>query len=135
LIHLDTSYVVDLLRERGAKRDGLATQLLVGALAGEELAISVHVACELHAGAELSQNPSVERRRVEEICGALEVRLLDETFPRLYGRALADLRRGGHAISAMDLLIAVAALTDGAPLVTRNVKDFQRVPGLELVRY
>jgi predicted nucleic acid-binding protein len=35
----------------------------------------------------------------------------------------------------MDLLIATAALIDDAPLVTRNVKDFSRVPGLRVVGY
>ena len=35
----------------------------------------------------------------------------------------------------MDLLIATAALRDDAPLVTRNVKDFSRVPGLRVLGY
>ena len=35
----------------------------------------------------------------------------------------------------MDLLIATAATLDDAPLVTRNVKDFSRVPGLRVLRY
>jgi predicted nucleic acid-binding protein len=35
----------------------------------------------------------------------------------------------------MDLLIATSALLDDAPLVTRNVKDFSRVPGLRLLEY
>jgi len=35
----------------------------------------------------------------------------------------------------MDLLIATAAVLDEAALVTRNARDFARVPGLELVAY
>jgi predicted nucleic acid-binding protein len=35
----------------------------------------------------------------------------------------------------MDLLIATAALVDDAPLLTKNVKDFSRVPGLRVVGY
>jgi predicted nucleic acid-binding protein len=35
----------------------------------------------------------------------------------------------------MDLLIATAALLDDARLVTRNVKDFSRIPGLRLLEY
>jgi predicted nucleic acid-binding protein len=35
----------------------------------------------------------------------------------------------------MDLLIAVTALGDDAPLVTRNVEDFARVPGLLVKSY
>jgi predicted nucleic acid-binding protein len=35
----------------------------------------------------------------------------------------------------MDLLIAAAAIVDDAPLVTRNVKDFSKVPGLRVLEY
>jgi hypothetical protein len=35
----------------------------------------------------------------------------------------------------VDLLIATAATLDDAPLVTRNVEDFARVPGLRLIDY
>jgi predicted nucleic acid-binding protein len=35
----------------------------------------------------------------------------------------------------MDVLIATTALLDDAPLVTRNVKDFARVPGLRVLPY
>jgi predicted nucleic acid-binding protein len=35
----------------------------------------------------------------------------------------------------MDLLIATAAILDDAALLTRNVKDFSRVPGLRVLRY
>jgi predicted nucleic acid-binding protein len=33
------------------------------------------------------------------------------------------------------LLIAAAALVDDAALLTNNVKDFSRVPGLCVIRY
>jgi predicted nucleic acid-binding protein len=35
----------------------------------------------------------------------------------------------------MDLLIIIAAVLDDAPLVTRNLKDFSRVPGLRVLSY
>jgi predicted nucleic acid-binding protein len=35
----------------------------------------------------------------------------------------------------MDLLIATAAILDDATLVTRNARDFQRVPGLRVLTY
>jgi predicted nucleic acid-binding protein len=45
------------------------------------------------------------------------------------------MERTGQRIGAMDLLIATAALVDAAPVVTRNrnVQDFSRIPGLEVV--
>jgi predicted nucleic acid-binding protein len=35
----------------------------------------------------------------------------------------------------MDLLIGTAALLDDAALVTRNVRDFSKIPGLRLLAY
>jgi tRNA(fMet)-specific endonuclease VapC len=44
---------------------------------------------------------------------------------------VASIRKMGRA----DLLIATIALANKATLVTRNFKDFQRVPGLRLVNW
>jgi predicted nucleic acid-binding protein len=38
-------------------------------------------------------------------------------------------------IGANDLWIAAAALRHGEPLVTRNARDFQRVPRLQVLTY
>jgi predicted nucleic acid-binding protein len=35
----------------------------------------------------------------------------------------------------MDLLIATAAIIDSAPLLTRNLRDFNRIPGLDVKSY
>jgi predicted nucleic acid-binding protein len=134
VIHLDTSFLVDLLREAGREEAGPATLFLEKAQE-EELGISVHVACELHAGAELSRNPSQERRRIERLMGGLETVYPDHRFPASYARLLAWQQRSRQRIATMDLLIATAAVLSGAPLVTRNVKDFARVPGLDLLAY
>jgi len=134
LTHLDTSFLVDLLRERGRATDGPAHRLLQK-LADEELAISIHVACELHAGAELSPAPGEEHARVAALCSALRIVPADERFPLEYGQLLGELRRRGESIATMDLLIATAARVENAPLVTRNVRDFERVPELHVVTY
>jgi tRNA(fMet)-specific endonuclease VapC len=132
--HLDTSFLVDLLRETSRGRTGPASSLL-GELEREELAISVYVACELSAGAELAKNASAERQKVAVLCAGLEVVNPDEKFPALYGSLLAQLERRGERIGTMDLLIATAALAAEAPLVTRNERHFARVPGLRLITY
>ncbi len=134
MTYLDTSFLVDLLRETSRGRAGPATSLLKK-LEDEELAISVHVACELFAGAELSDNPAEERRKVAALCAGLEVVTPDESFPSLYGTLLAQLERRGERIGTMDLLIATAALASGGPLVKRNARHFARVAGLHLISY
>lgn len=134
MIHLDTSFLVDLLREDTHGKAGAASELL-GRLEDEELWISVFVACELSAGAELSAHPEQERRRVERLCSSLPLAFPDERFPGTYGRLLAWQHRHEWRIATMDLLIATSAVVAGVPLVTRNAKDFSRVPSLEVVSY
>jgi tRNA(fMet)-specific endonuclease VapC len=93
------------------------------------------VACELAAGAAKSTKPSEERRKVDRLCSSLLVDYPDERFPAAYGSLLASQERGQGRISTMDLLIATSAVIAGASLVTRNTKDFSRVPGLEILSY
>jgi predicted nucleic acid-binding protein len=132
--HLDTSFIVDLLREATRHEAGPATRKL-DELANEELAISMHVACELHAGAELSRNPAQERERVSKLLSTISVAYPDERFPTRYGELLAELQRRGEPVSTMDLLIATSAVLEDAAILTRNVRDFERVPGLHVRSY
>ncbi len=133
-IHLDTTFLVDLLRATARKQEGPADRML-STLDNEELWVSVHVCCELWAGVRLVEKPKREQARVEALLGALEVAYPDDRFAPAYGRLLADMTRRGQRIANMDLLIATAALVDDAPLLTRNDKDFSRVPGLRLLSY
>jgi len=134
-MHLDTSLLVDFLKETGRGEPGPATRFLEAVRDEEELVISVHVACELAAGAERSKRPKQERERVRRVCGQVRVAYPDERFPTAYGRLFARLEGRGERISAMDLLIATAAVVEEAPLATRNARDFARVPGLRLLGY
>lgn len=134
MTHLDTSFAVDLLRETRRRQPGPATAMR-SRLEDEELWISVHVACELFAGAELARHRAEERDRVSNFCDAVQIAYPGERFAQTYGRLQAALQRLGRTIGAMDLLIAAAAVVDEAPLVTRNTNDFSRVPGLTLIGY
>ena len=134
MIHLDTSFLVDLLREAGRGTGGPATSFLAN-VQDEELSISVFVACELAAGAAMSSRPTQEKRRVDQLCAGLRVEYPDERFPTAYGSLLAAQQRSRGRISTMDLLIATTAVLAVAPLVTRNARDFSRVPDLVVLGY
>ncbi|MCC6211901.1 MAG: PIN domain-containing protein [Burkholderiales bacterium] len=60
-------------------------------------------------------------------------------FDAATGRKAAEIRhamaRRGEAIGPLDTLIAGSALAHRATLVTRNVREFARVPGLEIVNW
>ncbi len=66
---------------------------------------------------------------------ALEIAYPDDRFAPVYGRLLAWLHERGETIATMDLLIATAALVDEGPLVSRNRRHFDRVPGLKILSY
>jgi predicted nucleic acid-binding protein len=135
MIHLDSSFLIDLLRETARERPGAAIDLIESFDESEILGVSVHVVCELRAGAELAKKALVEQEQVDRLLSGLLVAYPDDRFPILYGRLLAATQRGGRAVASMDLLIGTAALLDDAALVTRNVKDFSRIPGLRVLRY
>ena len=101
----------------------------------EELAISVFVACELLTGAALSKMPMKEKKRVLRLLEGVEIIYPEKLFPGTYANVLAQMSRIGNRVATMDLLIGVTALLSGAPLVTRNQRDFGRIPGLEVLSY
>jgi len=135
MMHLDSCFLIDLLRETARERPGPATEFLETLDSTEILGVSAHVLCELRAGAELSRRPLAEHEALDQLVSGLLVSYPDDRFAHTYGRLLAATSVKGRAVSAMNLLIASAALNDDAPLVTRNVKDFNRMPGLRVMDY
>ena len=135
MIHLDSSFLIDLLRETARERPGPAFDLIESLDPSEVLGVSVHVVCELRAGAELSRRALQEHEALDHLLSGVLVVFPDDRFAPVYARLLAATTRGGRRAAAMDLMIATAAILDAAPLVTRNVKDFSRVPGLRVLDY
>jgi tRNA(fMet)-specific endonuclease VapC len=135
VIHFDSSFVIDLHREIAKERPGDAFTFIESLDEMELLAVSVHVVSELRAGAELSRHPLREHELVDELIGGFAVSYPDDRFAPAYARLIAATSRNKQPVEAFDLLIATAALLDNAPLVTRNVKHFSRVPGLRVLPY
>ena len=135
MIHLDSSFLIDLLRETARERPGPAFDLIESLDANELLGVSVHVVCELRAGAELSRRVLQEHEALDHLLSGVLVVFPDDRFAPEYAKLVAATTRGGRRVAAMDLMIATAAILDRAPLVTRNVKDFSRVPGLRVLDY
>lgn len=135
MIHLDASFLIDLHRETASARPGEALGLIESLDPSEILGVSVHVVCELRAGPELSRHTLREHEALDQLLAGLLVVYPDDRFAAAYARLFAATARGGRPMAAMDLLIATAATLNDAPLVTRNVKDFARVPGLRVLKY
>ena len=131
---LDTTFCIDLMRERHRRMDGPATRKL-SALGQGPLYVSFFVLCELNAGARLAERPEEEIRKVQRFSELVEVVLPDRTFPVAYGEAEAVLRRQGMPVPTMDLLIGVTAKAHGLPILTRDSLHFARIPGLVVESY
>lgn len=135
MIHFDSSFVIDLHREIAKERPGDAVAFVESLDATEILCVSVHVLCELRAGAELARHPLREHELVDDLIGSFAVSYPDDRFAPAYARLFAATSRSRQPVEAFDLLIATAAILDNAPLVTRNMKHFSRVPGLRVLGY
>lgn len=97
------------------------------------LAISSVSLSELVYGAEASSRIDANLRSIEGFTARLEVLAFDEQAAHHTGRIRAELRRAGTPIGAYDVMIAGHARSRGLTMVTNNVREFDRVPGLQVI--
>lgn len=98
----------------------------------DELRLSSISLAELHFGAAKSQQPAKALQAIANLGDALDIAPFDEAAAQAYGPLRAELERQGRPIGALDTLIAAHALSLDATLVTHNVGEFSRVPGLRV---
>ena len=126
---LDTNAVIALLKDEPAI---FRKRLRRAVSRGAALAVSSIVLYELWYGVARSarRRENAERLRVF-LSGSIEVSAFDEEDAKTAGDLRATLEGAGTPIGPYDLLIAAQALRSGATLVTANVAEFTRVPGLQ----
>lgn len=121
---LDTNILSNLIRDPAGS---VARRI---AKKGERtVCTSIVVACELRFGAEKKQSASLQVR-VEELLTVLDVLALDVNTDFHYAAIRSKLEAAGKPIGPNDLLIAAHALSLDLILVSANVREFSRVPGL-----
>ena len=101
----------------------------------EEAFISVVTASELLHGVHRATQPDVRARRSAFVEGILErfpLLSVDLACARAHAQLWADLRQAGALIGPHDLWLAATCVAHGLTMVTANVREFARVPGLEL---
>lgn len=121
---LDTNIVSAWARR---SHPALMTRML--AVAPADLAISVLVEHELRYG--FARNPTVRSwPLIEQLLALIPSLPLTRAIANRAAELRSDLAAAGTPIGPYDLLIAATALEHGATLVTHNVGEFSRVPGL-----
>jgi len=123
---LDTNTVLDYFRNRG----NVAKNLL--ALPAREIALPAVVAYEAWFGVLGSRDSKRRQGQFEQFLATVEVLGFDAAVSRRAAELRYALERRGMGIGPMDTLIAATALAHNATLVTRNVREFGRVPGLKV---
>jgi tRNA(fMet)-specific endonuclease VapC len=97
----------------------------------ENVATSVIVSGEIEFGLELKKSRRL-REQMGKVLSVLPVLSFERPADKKYGSLRAELKRQGRPIGPNDMLIAAHALVLGATLVTANVGEFSRVPGLHV---
>jgi tRNA(fMet)-specific endonuclease VapC len=98
----------------------------------DQLCISVVTLAELIYGAEKSARPHENLAVVEQFCARLDVLPFDGRAASHYGQIWAELERAGRPIGTHDMMIGGHARSEGLTVVTNNMREFQRLPGLRL---
>jgi len=135
VIQFDTSFLIDLQLEILQERPGAAFAFIESLDQGALLAVSVHVVAELRVGPERAPHQQRNQEALDDLLAGFLTLYPDKRFPLAYARLWVATNRNKRTVPAMDLLIATAAVVEDASLVTRNVKDFSRIPGLRIMRY
>jgi len=97
-----------------------------------DLLLSSVVWAEIEFGISKSTKIEHNRRVFESIARNLKIVPFNPQAARHYGEIRVEIERRGTPIGSNDCLIAAEALAQGAILVTDNVREFSRVPGLLL---
>ena len=123
---LDTNIVIYILKRRPLE---ILSTFNANA---NRMAISSITLAELTHGAEKSDRVTENLEVIDNFCSRLEVLPYGEKAAQHYGAIRAVLEKLGQPIGVNDIHIAGHTRSEGLVLVTNNVSEFERVPGLEI---
>jgi predicted nucleic acid-binding protein len=126
---VDTTFLIDLERELRRRTSGPVAAFLRehGSM---PVGVSVVAAAELSEGYE-----DAGRIAVERLLGSFELLTIDPETSWIWSRLSRQSRAEGRSVGDNDLWIAATAARHARPLVTRNTRDFERLPGVVALSY
>lgn len=121
---LDTNTVSFHIRKSSA-----LLQKRLHEIPADSVALSVITEMEIRYG--LARNPGLKiASSIEAFLQGMTILALTSEAARHYARVRADLDARGTPIGPLDLMIASHALALAATLITTDLSEFRRVPGL-----
>jgi tRNA(fMet)-specific endonuclease VapC len=121
---LDTNTLIYFFRGEGR----VAERLL--AISPADIALPAVVVYELETGIARSSDPAKRRGQLDQLLQAVAVLPFGVEAARAAASLRARLEQEGTPIGPFDTLIAGTAVAQRGVLVTRNLREFERVPGL-----
>ena len=128
MVCLETDFLIALIR----KDEKAIAKLRKLVENGERLTTTPINAAELFKGAYKSKNVDKNLKIVRGILSRLTLLEFNLTASDIYGQISAELEKKGEPIGEMDTLIASIALAHNERILTRNVKHYSRIKGLEV---
>ena len=98
----------------------------------EGICISSITLAELEYGIKHSSNPKKNGQALIRFLAPISILPFGVAAASEYGEIRAYLRDKGTPIGPLDMLIAGHARAEGVILVTNNVREFERVPDLDI---
>lgn len=122
---LDTNICIYMIKNKPPEVRKHFEQFVPG-----DIAISSIAVAELQYGVEKSAAREKNALALEAFLLPLEIASFDAESALVYGKIRAELEKQGKPIGSMDMLIAAQAMAQGFTLITHNLKEFDRIPGL-----
>lgn len=124
---LDTNILIYYFKGQGNVASAFAS------IAPQEIAVPRIVLFELYVGIGKSSASTKRREQLGQILQWITILPFDLATAKAAAEVRVLLERKGTSIRPIDGLIAGTAIAHKARLVTHNVREFARVPNLEIV--
>lgn len=121
---LDTNSCIYALKGRGRVAECLRKQM------PDDIGVAMTTVAELWFGARKSVRQEANRREIDAFLKPFEVLSFDRPAAEAYAELRFALEKAGRPIGERDLHIASVAVSRGLTVVTHNLSEFRRVPGL-----
>lgn len=123
---VDADWLIDAMIGRVPALETLAR------LSDAGVAVSIVAVAEVYEGAFNTIDPQRTLDGMREFLGDFAILPITDQVVERFAQTRARLRQQGQMIPDMDLFIASTALDANLTLITRNLRHFARIPGLQL---
>ena len=125
---IDSDWIADYLKGR------LNAVRCINGLTADGIAVSIVSYAEVYEGIYFGQDRKRHEAAFREFLRGVRVLPINRTTARRFAMIRGQLRIQGQLIPQPDIFIAATALVYDLTLVTRNIRDLQRIPGPSLYR-